>query len=176
LDECYQPIRSALLTRDPLPEVKDAYTTVSGKESHRGIPESSGVSESKLNATSFAAKSFNNNRRSFNNNNNNTSNNNIIRVPNPNLNCKNYGKIGHTIDRCYEIVGFPAGFKRNSNFGKKNFNANVDVKANDKQSSPSTSSGFTYEQMQKLLSLINDCPSSSIHANMAGWIIDSSAN
>ncbi|GJX99117.1 hypothetical protein Tco_0356136 [Tanacetum coccineum] len=61
MDDYYQPIRSALLTMDPLPEVKDAYTTVSREESHRGILESSGVSNSKLNATSFAAKSFNNN-------------------------------------------------------------------------------------------------------------------
>ncbi|GKA09222.1 ribonuclease H-like domain-containing protein [Tanacetum coccineum] len=66
LDNCYHPIRSDLLMRDPLPEVKDAYTTVSREESHRGVPESSSrVSESKLNATSFAAKSFNNNRRTF---------------------------------------------------------------------------------------------------------------
>ncbi|GJU46239.1 ribonuclease H-like domain-containing protein [Tanacetum coccineum] len=83
LDDCYQPIISALLTRVPLPEVKDAYTIVSKEESHRGIPESSGVSDSKLNCTSFAVKSFNNNRRNFNNNTNNkrgfTSNNNIKR-------------------------------------------------------------------------------------------------
>ncbi|GKE18516.1 hypothetical protein Tco_1426093, partial [Tanacetum coccineum] len=58
LDDCYQPIISALLTRVPLPEVKDAYTIVSREESHRGIPESSGVSDSKLNYTSFAVKSF----------------------------------------------------------------------------------------------------------------------
>ncbi|GKC61390.1 hypothetical protein Tco_1088988 [Tanacetum coccineum] len=51
-----EPIRSALITRDPLPKVKDAYTTVSRKESHRGVPESFGASESKLKATSFAAK------------------------------------------------------------------------------------------------------------------------
>ncbi|GKC35151.1 hypothetical protein Tco_1047535, partial [Tanacetum coccineum] len=112
LDDCYQPIRSALLTMDPLPEVKDAYTTVSREESHRGIPKSSGVSESKLNATSFAAKSFNNNRR------------------------------------CFEIVGFPPGFKRNTNTVKQGFNVNV--------------------EMQKLLSLINDKSTRSIHANMAG--------
>ncbi|GKE53142.1 hypothetical protein Tco_1488298 [Tanacetum coccineum] len=37
LDNCYQPIRSALLTRDPLLKVKDAYTTVSREESHKGI-------------------------------------------------------------------------------------------------------------------------------------------
>ncbi|GKE69426.1 hypothetical protein Tco_1527498, partial [Tanacetum coccineum] len=56
LDNCYQPIRSALLTRDPLPELNHAYTTVSREESHKGIPKSSSVSESKLNATSFVAK------------------------------------------------------------------------------------------------------------------------
>ncbi|GJZ99470.1 hypothetical protein Tco_0672021, partial [Tanacetum coccineum] len=60
LDDCYQPIRSALLTRDLLPKVKDAHTTISKEETHRGVLESFVVSESKLNATSFAAKSFNN--------------------------------------------------------------------------------------------------------------------
>nr|GEW34431.1 hypothetical protein [Tanacetum cinerariifolium] len=70
LDECYQPVRSALLTRDPLPDVKGAYNIVFRDESHRWIPESFGVSETKMNATSFVVKSFNNNRRNFNTNNN----------------------------------------------------------------------------------------------------------
>ncbi|GKG12906.1 hypothetical protein Tco_0349866, partial [Tanacetum coccineum] len=43
LDDCYQPIRSALLTRDALSDVKDAYNTVSKEESHKGIPESFGT-------------------------------------------------------------------------------------------------------------------------------------
>ncbi|GJY10050.1 ribonuclease H-like domain-containing protein [Tanacetum coccineum] len=82
---------NSLLTRDPLPEVKDAYNVVSREESHRGVPESSGVTESKINATSFAAKSFNNNnynsnRRSYNNANNNTKGNvPNNKGPNPNL-------------------------------------------------------------------------------------------
>ncbi|GKA18391.1 ribonuclease H-like domain-containing protein [Tanacetum coccineum] len=173
LDDYYQPVRSDLLTRDPLPDVKDAYNTVSTEESHRGIPESSGTSDAKLNATSFVAKTFNNNRRNFNTNNNTRGpfpNNNNNRGPNPNLNCKNYGKIGHTIDRCYEIVGFPANFKRASNNnGKQSFNANVDVKC-DKQNlgGPSSPSGFTPEQMKKLLNLINDNGAGNFHANMAG--------
>nr|GEZ81416.1 ribonuclease H-like domain-containing protein [Tanacetum cinerariifolium] len=37
LDDCYQPVRSSLLTRDPLPEVKDAYNVISREESHRGV-------------------------------------------------------------------------------------------------------------------------------------------
>ncbi|GJZ40482.1 ribonuclease H-like domain-containing protein [Tanacetum coccineum] len=63
---------------------------------------------------------------------------------------------------------FPPGFKRNNNSVKQGFNANVDVKMNDKQSSASPSSGFTSEQMHKLLSLINDNTFGSIHVNMAG--------
>ncbi|GKD55390.1 hypothetical protein Tco_1288777 [Tanacetum coccineum] len=39
---------------------------------------------------------------------------------------------------------------------------------NDKSSSSIQSSGFTTEQMQKLLSMINNKPSRSIHANIAG--------
>nr|GFA01548.1 ribonuclease H-like domain-containing protein [Tanacetum cinerariifolium] len=104
------PVRSSLLTRYPLLEVKDAYNVVSMEESHRGVPESSGVTESKHNATSFVAKTFNNNQRQFNNNNNNFTRGStsiVNRGPNPKLNCKHCGKIGHTIDRCFEIVRFP---------------------------------------------------------------------
>ncbi|GJS22401.1 ribonuclease H-like domain-containing protein [Tanacetum coccineum] len=75
LDDYYQPMRSALLTRDPLSEMKDAYITDFREGSYKGIPDTSGVFKSKLNATSFAAKSFNNNnnnKRSYTNNNNNT--------------------------------------------------------------------------------------------------------
>nr|GEU59884.1 glycerol-3-phosphate acyltransferase 1 [Tanacetum cinerariifolium] len=55
---------------DSLFDVKDAYNTISKEKSHRGILESSGVSEAKMHATSFATKSFNNNRRIFIDNNN----------------------------------------------------------------------------------------------------------
>ncbi|GKB51547.1 ribonuclease H-like domain-containing protein [Tanacetum coccineum] len=87
LDEYYQPIRSAILTRDPLPDVKDAYNNVSREESHRG----------------FLSPLM-----------------------------------------CYELIGFPPGFKKfknNANKAKQSFNANVDVKS-DKQHSVSRCSFF----------------------------------
>ncbi|GJZ00911.1 ribonuclease H-like domain-containing protein [Tanacetum coccineum] len=37
LDDCYQSVRCVLLTRDPLPEVKDAYATVFKEKSHKGF-------------------------------------------------------------------------------------------------------------------------------------------
>nr|GEV55435.1 ribonuclease H-like domain-containing protein [Tanacetum cinerariifolium] len=101
LDECYQPVRNSLLTKDPLPEVKDAYYVTSREESHRRVHESSYGTESKQNATNFVAKTFNNNKKLFNNNSNNFtkgSSSNVNRGPNPNLNCKHYCKIDHTID------------------------------------------------------------------------------
>ncbi|GJR37679.1 ribonuclease H-like domain-containing protein [Tanacetum coccineum] len=80
------------------------------------------------------------------NNNNFTrgSTSNVNRVPIPNLSCKHYGKTG-----------------------KQTFNANVDITMNDKSYALSFSS-FTPEKMQKLLSMINDKPSGSIHTNMVG--------
>ncbi|GKD99482.1 ribonuclease H-like domain-containing protein [Tanacetum coccineum] len=115
----------------------------------------------------LAAKTFNTNKRQFNNNNfTRGSTSNVNKGPNPNLNCKHFGKVDHTINRCFEIVGFPQGFKRNPNTGKQTFNANSDVKMNTNSSS-SLSSGFTPEQMQKLLNMINDKPFGSIHANLA---------
>ena len=72
---------------------------------------------------------------SFNNNNNNTRGNvinTVNRRTNPNLNCKNCGRIGRNIERCYELFGFPHGFKRFFNTVKQSFNANVDIKHNEK--------------------------------------------
>nr|GEV58072.1 ribonuclease H-like domain-containing protein [Tanacetum cinerariifolium] len=104
LDDCYQPVRTALLTRGPLLDVKDAYATSSIEESHRGIPETSKAIDTKMNATSFAAKSYNHNKRgntnNFNRNNTRGSGpNNYNRGPNHNLVCKNYDFTGHTIER-----------------------------------------------------------------------------
>ncbi|GKD57319.1 ribonuclease H-like domain-containing protein [Tanacetum coccineum] len=181
LDDCYQPVRIALLTRDPLPDVKDAYATVSKEESYRGIPETSKAIDTKMNATSFAAKSYNQNKRGNTNNfnRNNTKGNglnNYNRGPNPNLVCNNYGFTGHTIERCYELIGYPPGYKKGSNASKQNvtrpnFNANCDTKGGDKQPTACNSpTSFTEDQMQKLLNLINDTTSGNTQANMAGRI------
>nr|GFB13907.1 hypothetical protein [Tanacetum cinerariifolium] len=168
-----------MFAKDPLPNVKDAFYVVSKEESHRGLHPDSSTS-SKTQPASFIAKS-NNNTNNFNRRFNvNNSNNNTNRGPNPNLLCKNYGLIGHIVKRCYELTGYPAGFKRNPSLTRhscnnnKRFNVNSEVN----QSVPSTScslfSSFTNEQMVKLFSLINEKTSPA--ANMSGWIINSGAN
>ncbi|GJX90484.1 ribonuclease H-like domain-containing protein [Tanacetum coccineum] len=181
LDDCYQPVRTALLTRDPLPDVKDAYATVSREEFHRGIPETSEAIDTKMNAISFAAKSYNQNKSGNTNNfnrNNNRGNgtNHLNRGPNLNLVCKNCGFTGHTIERCYELIRYLPGYKKGPNASmqnvfKPNFNANCDTKGSDKQPTTCNSpTSFTTEQMQKLLNLIHDSSSENTQANMAGRI------
>ncbi|XP_076934819.1 uncharacterized protein LOC143601249 [Bidens hawaiensis] len=38
LDDIYQPIRTTILTKDPLPSIKAAFAVISSEESHKGYP------------------------------------------------------------------------------------------------------------------------------------------
>ncbi|GJT86021.1 hypothetical protein Tco_1067738 [Tanacetum coccineum] len=170
LNDVYQPTRSNLLERDPLPDVKDAFVVVSREESHRGLAPSKITA--KTNPAAFVAKT-NNGNNNFNNNRRVNSNNNSNRRPNPNLVCKHYGLIGHIIKRCYELNGYPASFKRNLNLSKqsgfvKKFNGNnVDASQSGSTSSSSMTASFTNDQMMKLLSLINEKPATNVSGGMA---------
>ncbi|GJT51217.1 putative RNA-directed DNA polymerase [Tanacetum coccineum] len=191
LDDVYQPTRSSLLTQTELPDVKDAFVIVCREESHRGLGSTSGVLKPQV--SSFVAKTNDNfkgqnrnnnnfknqnatNRNQSNNYNNNNSGTN--RTQYNSLSCQNCGMKGHTIDRCFEIIGYPPGFKKNSNgnFGNNNNKAfpnnnnrggssnNVEVQT---QNGPSP---FTTDQISKLISLIGEKENSGVHAKMAGTI------
>ncbi|GJT51520.1 ribonuclease H-like domain-containing protein [Tanacetum coccineum] len=148
LDDVYQPIRSSILTREILPEAKDAFVIISREESLRG------------------SGNWSNGNSSGNWSNGNNANKGNY----DSLLCKNYGLKGHTINRCFEIIGYPPGFKRNPNLKPvNNLNSNnsdirgSSVSNNDKSASPLSLSN---EQMMKLMSLLND-KSTAGTANMA---------
>ncbi|GJX21457.1 putative RNA-directed DNA polymerase, partial [Tanacetum coccineum] len=190
LDDVYEPIRSSLLTREVLLEVKYAFVILVREESHRGIPATTAKSD-KPQAPVFVSR-VNDVKRSNSNanwNNGNTSNN--YRGNYNSLLCKNYSLTGHTIERCFEIIGYPPRFKKNPNLkvngtfnNNKSNNADLKgkfVETNDLKTTAGTLS-FTHEHVVKLMNLLNDKSGSIIHANMAGvsyhfgWIIDSGAN
>nr|GEW33664.1 hypothetical protein [Tanacetum cinerariifolium] len=127
--------------------------------------------------TAFVAKTFDNNKKRFNNNykgygSNSNSNN---RGPNPNLKCTNCNKLRHTIDRCFELVGYPAGYV------KKNFNSNTrpmsssntfaDVHSNGVSSDNATTNNslvsLSNEQLARLMNLLNNNGVSTANSNMA---------
>ncbi|GJR99898.1 ribonuclease H-like domain-containing protein [Tanacetum coccineum] len=131
---------------------------------------------SKPTATIFVAKAFDNKRRP--NNNNNFPKN---RGPNLNLTCTNCNKPGHTVDRCYELIGYPAGYvKRNFNAKPTMSNnasdsaASADVltknSGNDNKTSNSPVS-LTSDQLSRLMNLLNDSGVSSDNSSMGGNIL-----
>ncbi|GJR02260.1 ribonuclease H-like domain-containing protein [Tanacetum coccineum] len=163
LNDVFQPIRSNLLSREILPDVKDAFAIVSREESHRGLTSSSFGSVTKPQVSSFVAKSNNwsNNGNKKADNNKRFGNSRNNRGPNLNLHCTNCKKVGHIVDRCFDIIGYPSGFVKNpgpKSTGPRTFNANSISSSNEKGASLS----FTNEQMLKLMNLINDSPSGSV--------------
>ncbi|KAJ0925089.1 putative RNA-directed DNA polymerase [Helianthus annuus] len=159
LDDVYQPVRTNILTRESFPSVKVAFSIVSREESHR--LSSSG---SKSLSVSYVARS--------NQSNQNTSRKNF-RGSNSNLKCTHCNMIGHTIDRCFEIIGYPPGMKRRGNvsFGRNNGN---NTSRSSMSSGPSSSTvsalPFTPEQIAKLMSLVGEKPDGDQEkSNMGGF-------
>ncbi|XP_071687657.1 uncharacterized protein [Rutidosis leptorrhynchoides] len=181
LNDCYVSVRSNILLRDPLPDVKSAYALLSREESHRNLNSKENV-VTKTQTSAFIAQTFN---KDANPNNNNNSRFNNSRGPNQNLKCKKCNKLGHTIDRCFEIVGYPPGFKKNFN-NNNNYKPNQGYQNNFKSvsnnstasketSTSSPSLSFSNEQMMKLLSLINDSPDTvNTQSNMVGTFFNCS--
>ncbi|KAJ0920331.1 putative RNA-directed DNA polymerase [Helianthus annuus] len=156
LDDVYQPVRTNLLTREPLPSVKVAFSIVSREESHRNSSVGS-----KTQNVSFASKTnqtFDQKKKEF-------------RGPNPNLKCTHCNKLGHTIDRCFELVGYPSSFKKKpgGQVGKIFSNSRSNI-----SSVPSVAQ-FSPEQVAKLLSLLGEKTSTeSQSSNMGGFEIKES--
>ncbi|KAM0013717.1 putative transcription factor interactor and regulator CCHC(Zn) family [Helianthus debilis subsp. tardiflorus] len=150
LDDVYQSVRTNLLTREPLPTVKVAFSVVSREESHRlastGSKTQNVAFVSKTNQSLDQKKRFN-------------------KGSNSNLKCTHCNMLGHTVDRCFEIIGYPPGFKRRSNnssqssqSGRSNMsNGSKNNTVNNVTSSVGSSGfPFTNEQIAKLLSLVGE--------------------
>ncbi|GKB33590.1 ribonuclease H-like domain-containing protein [Tanacetum coccineum] len=172
LNDVFQPIRSGLLSRETLPNVKDVFAINSIEESHRGIASSSSGSVSKPRVSGFVVESNNwtnnGNKRADNKKIGNTINSGNNKGPNPNLLCTNYGKVVHTIDRCFDIISYLPGY--NKNLGpkqncSKTFNVNSASTFNEK----GVTLSFTNDQIMKLINVINDVPSRYMQVNMAGF-------
>ncbi|GJT02372.1 ribonuclease H-like domain-containing protein [Tanacetum coccineum] len=171
LDDSYMQIRSSILSRETLPDVRSAYATISSEESHRVAVGSIAGSSQRNQASVFVSnvpysQNFQRNNQNFNagpSRPNNVNNNRPSRGYG--LVCENCGFNGHTIDRCFKIIGYPA------DFGKKKFGQNVKKQgvSNNNSVGKSSSSGFTDEQMATLISLIKDNKvEKNMQANMAG--------
>ncbi|GKE17895.1 putative RNA-directed DNA polymerase, partial [Tanacetum coccineum] len=120
LDDVYQPIRSNILTTEPLPLMKTTFAVISEEESHRNVTSIGSASKVPF-ATAFAAKGYDN--KNFVKRRNENNNKFFLRGPNPNLKCTNCNKDGctncnkdgHTIERCFDLIGYLSNYKKPGN-------------------------------------------------------------
>ncbi|PWA68351.1 hypothetical protein CTI12_AA309440 [Artemisia annua] len=86
--------------------------------------------------------------------------------------CDDCGLPGHTIEKCYKIVGYPDHIKKkwanqkNINAYSSN-NASVEVPTSTSTTSPCSGATLSAEQVQQLISLLNSSKSSNnVHTHM----------
>ncbi|KAI3508512.1 hypothetical protein L1887_23520 [Cichorium endivia] len=173
-DDCYNQVKSHVLLMEPLPNVRTAFSIISREESFQ---KNGSLSNNSVKVQSSAFNSR------FDDSKNNK---NISQFQN--MQCKHCGIKGHTIERCYKLIGYPEDFKQrfNSNFqnnsnsqnnlGKPFSNNNVNT-SNVEPSSSSTTNGnsdqhfLISDQYSKVLQLINESKGGEdvpANANMAG--------
>ncbi|GJU14166.1 ribonuclease H-like domain-containing protein [Tanacetum coccineum] len=196
LDDCYMQIRSNILSRDTLPDVRSAYAIISSEESHRVVSNHASGSNSGQRSQSSVFNSNVGNRNSNQrpqSSGNTTRPSNVTRPSTGNrrsgggsqLVCENCGFNGHTIDRCFKIIGYPPDFGKKGGSGNNVTNGNNGQSFNRRfvnnnsvgSSSTSSSTPFSDEQITKLISLIKENSSNNakgVHANMAGTIFNNS--
>ncbi|GJW85716.1 ribonuclease H-like domain-containing protein [Tanacetum coccineum] len=143
LDDSYMHIRSSILSRETLPDVRSVDATIYSEEN------------------TFQRNQTSNNGPRPNNVNNNRQGGGSSLV------CEHCGFNGHTIDRCFKLIGYLVDFgkkKSRQNFKNKNVSNNNTVGS-------SSSSGFTDEQLSTLISLIKDnsLNRKNVQANMTGF-------
>ncbi|GJR04082.1 reverse transcriptase domain-containing protein [Tanacetum coccineum] len=174
LDDSYMQIRSFVLSREVLPDVRSAYATISSEESHKVVVGSITSSSQRNQTYAFVSNvpnrvNFQRNTHNLNNGSRSNNLNNNRQGGGSGLVCENCGFNGHTIDRCFKIIGYPTDFekkKSNQSFKEKNASSNNSV--------GTSSFGFTDEQMATLISHIKDNKNGkNVQANMT---VDSEAN
>nr|GEW72590.1 ribonuclease H-like domain-containing protein [Tanacetum cinerariifolium] len=83
---------------------------------------------------------------------------------------KHYNMIGHTIDRCFKLVGYPPGFKKGN--GNQNSYNNVSVVDNKSDHSKGSLHTLTSDQYQRLMNFLSDtCNASTSHVSIVDVLV-----
>ncbi|KAA8543184.1 hypothetical protein F0562_021321 [Nyssa sinensis] len=139
LDDSFSQVRGQLLLMDPMPPINRVFSLIVQEEQQRRTNSSSDSSNS-TGTMAFAvktdvAKSGGSGSQNSQNSNSSASKN----QKRDRLYCMHCKILGHTVDRCYKIHGYPPGYKFKSN---NNFNAAAhQVSTSDDRSDQSNSFG-----------------------------------
>ncbi|XP_071727720.1 uncharacterized protein [Rutidosis leptorrhynchoides] len=166
LDDIYQPIRSNIVTRDPLPSVNTAFSIISREESHTksNISNKKNTESSAFYTNSYkpnANQQFKELKCTKCGRTNHTIDKCFEVVGYPtrsgNLKCTKCGMTNHTVDKCFEVVGYSNNLRKKGFGSNNNFKCNTSKANNDTTgSSSSTPISLSNEQIMRLLSLLDD--------------------
>ncbi|GKE18333.1 ribonuclease H-like domain-containing protein [Tanacetum coccineum] len=116
-DDSYMQVRSSILSREVLPDVRSAYAAIPSEESYRVASRSIAGSSQRNQLSAFVSNVSN--RNNFQ-----RSNQNFHNGPRPNnlnnnrqgggstLVCDNCGINAYSINKCFKIIGHPADFRK----------------------------------------------------------------
>ncbi|XP_057965307.1 uncharacterized protein LOC131155874 [Malania oleifera] len=146
VNDVFSQVRTQILLMDPLPSVNKVHSLFIQEEMQRFVHNVVRVESIAL-ATKSLGTSFKGKERPL---------------------CTHRGKLGHTMDKCYKLHGFPPGFKfkNKKNATTHQVSSNIELiqrnnstGVTDYASSKSVSQAptFTHDQYQQLLTLIGSC-------------------
>lgn len=99
LNESFAQVKTQILLMDQILSINKVYSLLIQEEMQRTVGQEFGC---RIELIAFTAKwkSFTPNSRQ-----------NFIPKGKERPKCTHYGKLGHTVDKCYKLHGFPLGFK-----------------------------------------------------------------
>ena len=164
LNESYSQIKGQILLMEPFPTINKVYSLLIQEERQRsvGLGNSIHIESTTLAVTSSNVNS-NSNFPGFFGNSSVYGGKNSKGKDRPI--CTHCGKLGHVMEKCFKLYGFPPGFKPKG----KNFMVNqVNVQeACAENGPPSATSPFTQEQCQQFLTLLGTSMQ-TVHLNFGG--------
>ncbi|XP_073265499.1 uncharacterized protein [Populus alba] len=166
LHDSFSAIRSQLLLQTPLPSMGKVFSLLLQEESQRSLTNTVGIS---VDSHAMAAGQYHNHNHRPGS----------TYVPRflkqkgkPEATCSHCGYPGHLVDKCFQIIGYPPGWKGpkgkriatmphiNRNYQTPPIAQNA-VVSEQKQEPPNII--FSQEQMQNLLTLANSISNSKLH-------------
>ena len=156
LNDAYSQVRTQILMMEPIPSLDKAFSLVIQEERQRALGFNA---NSSVESTALAVKNqgFNQSSNFFGNAGKNIKGNRGKGRPI----CSHCGKVGHVMEKCYKLMGFPPGYKQK---GKVSMANQVIVEGDQAQFdfTPQTASfPFTSEQCKQLLSMLSAHASAS---------------
>ena len=148
LNDSFSHIRSQILLQDPLPSINKVFSLILQEERQRDVFSSI---PSSVESAAFLSRSFSTQQGG---------NKQIFNKSRPT--CSRCGILGHTIDKCYQLHGYPLGFRfnkgKNNPRGANQVNGHVDnenpLDEDKSQIKLDPQLSITQDQIQQLLALL----------------------